>query len=113
MAKENAKETPKIQGGKGLMKGNETGKPFTSDNQPSPEAKSKGWQELRAQRLLTQKILEEMTKGTNMADYFQSLLSNAKMGNAKAIETINRGIEDQVDKSEVKVETNIEKITFK
>jgi len=109
MAKENVDKTSK----RIPLRGAIDGKPFTTDNQPSPEAKSKGWQELRAQRLLTQKILEEMIKGTNMADYFQSLLNNAKMGNAKAIETINNGIEEQKIVQEIKHDMDITSITFK
>ena len=86
---------------------------FTSENQPSGAAKSKGWLELRAQRLLTQKILEEMTKGTNMNDYFQSLLDNAKAGNAKAIDTINNGIEEQKVVTENKHTIDVEAVIFK
>ena len=40
-----------------------------------------------------------------MDEYVDALFDLAKDGNAKAIETINKGIEDQVDKSEVKVTT--------
>ncbi len=72
-------------------------KPFTSDQQPTPEAKSEGWKKLRAQRLLTQGILAHMLKGNNLEEYIRSLYVNAVLnGNAKAIETINRGIEDDV-----------------
>lgn len=86
------------------FKGDE-GKQFTSDNQPSPEAKSKGWQELRKQKLLTQNILKILLDSEGIPtkegeDYFKSLLINAKEGNSKAIDTINNAIEDQVTKIE-------------
>ena len=76
-------------------------KQFTSDYQPDPEAKKAGWEAKRAQRLLTQKIIEKLTDGETLDEYVTSLLNNAKMGNAKAIDTINAGIEEQVIKSEV------------
>lgn len=96
------------------LRGAIDGKPFTTENQPPPEAKSKGWQEKRAERLLTQMIIEKMTKGKALEEYVEALVTLATTeGNSKAIDTINKGIEDQIDKSEVKVETNIEKITFK
>lgn len=79
------------------------GKPFTSDNQPSPEAKKEGWKEWRERRMLTQIIAKKMAEGTTLEEYYDSLLANAKLGNSKAIETINKGIEDQIDKSEVLV----------
>lgn len=105
MAESNDKKRHKIDPHVGVK--------FTAENQPSPEAKKAGWQELRAQKLLTQKILEEMTKGTNMNDYFQSLLNNAKEGNAKAIDTINNGIEEQKIVTENKHTIDVETVTFK
>lgn len=74
------------------------GKPFTKEDQPSPEAKSEGWKKLRAERLLTQGILKYMTQGTNLPDYIKSLYVNAAMGNSKAIETINKGLEEDIIK---------------
>lgn len=90
--------------------GAKDGRPFTKENQPSPEAKKEGWKEWRERRMLTQIIAKKMAEGTTLEEYYQSLLDNAKLGNAKAIETINKGIEDQVDKSEVvhKVEKDID-----
>lgn len=79
------------------------GKKFSSDYQPPPKAKSAGWEQRRAERLLTQKILEKLTKGTNLDDYVQSLYTNAVMGNAKAIDTINKGIEDEVSKIDLTI----------
>mgnify|MGYP000920223690 CR=1 FL=1 len=77
------------------------GKPFTSDNQPSPQAKKAGWEQWRAKRMLTQKIVEKLTGGKKMDEYVDALFDLAKDGNAKAIETINKGIEDQVQQIEL------------
>lgn len=77
------------------------GKVFSTDNQPSPEAKKQGWEERRAQKLLTQKIIEKMTSGKKLDDYVEALYKAAVMGNAKAIDTINKGIEDQIEQSQV------------
>ena len=85
------------------MNGIETGKPFTKDNQPSPEAKSTGWEARRAERLLTQKIIEKLTGANNLEEYVDSLFNNAKMGNAKAIDTLNNGIEEQITKTETTI----------
>jgi uncharacterized protein YnzC (UPF0291/DUF896 family) len=74
------------------------GNSFAKDNQPSPQAKSEGWKKLRAQRLLTQAIIAHMTKEKNLETYISSLYTNAKKGNPKAIETINKGIEDDIAK---------------
>ena len=79
---------------------------FSSDNKPSPEAKKLGWQELRKQRHLTQSIIAHMIGKDGkpkkaFKDYLDSLVKNARMGNPKAIETINKGLEDiEVVKSE-------------
>ena len=72
----------------------EEGNTFSSTNQPAPELKSKGWERWRAERHLTQSIIKEMAEGENLTEYIKSLVANAKAGNAKAIETINKGIED-------------------
>lgn len=105
-------KTP-IKRQKSRLNGAKDGKPFTTENQPTPEQKSKGWQERRAERLLTQQILAMILRGQTLEQYARSLLDNAMAGNAKAIETINKGIEDQVDKHEVKVEqTGDVKVTF-
>lgn len=77
------------------------GNTFTKDNQPSPELKSNGWKERRAERLLTQAILARMTKGRNLETYITSLVRNARRGNPKAIETINLGIEDDIKRFEI------------
>lgn len=82
------------------FKGAADGVPFSTDNQPSSESKKEGWKEFRARRMLTQQIIAEMTgaDGKNLKDYVNSLLINAKMGNAKAIETINKCLEDDIIK---------------
>ena len=103
---------------KGKRKGVENLKPelrkqFTSEYQPSPEAKKAGWQEVRAQKLLTQMILKKMAEGTNLNEYVDSLLTNAKEGNAKAIDTINNGIEEQKIVTENKHTIDVETVTFK
>ena len=79
------------------------GNSFAADNQPSPEAKRLGWEELRKRRLLTQGIIKELinddgTPKDSFVSYFRALIDNAKMGNAKSIETVNKAIEDEVIK---------------
>ena len=74
------------------------GNSFAKDNQPSGQLKSEGWKKMRAKRLLTQAILAHMTKDNNLENYINSLYKNANKGNPKAIETINKGIEDDIAK---------------
>lgn len=88
------------------LRGAIDGRPFTSENQPSPEAKRKGWQELRKQRMLTQELIKLMigkdgTPTATFRDYLKSLVVNAKLGNAKAIEAVNKCLEDDVTKIEL------------
>lgn len=77
------------------------GKKFSKEYQPTPEAKRAGWQEIRAQRHLTQGIIKLMI-GDNgqptetFKDYLKALLTNAKLGNAKAIEAVNKILEDDI-----------------
>lgn len=85
------------------FKGVESGVSFTKDNQPSPELKKAGWQELRKRRLLTQELIKMMlnedgTPKHTFTDYMNSLVLNAKNGNPKAIDTINKAIEDEIIK---------------
>ena len=105
MAENNDKKRHKINPHVGVK--------FTAENQPSPEAKKAGWQELRAQKLLTQMILTKMAEGNNLKEYVESLVTNAKEGNAKAIDTINNGIEEQKIVTENKHTIDIETVTFK
>ena len=82
------------------FKGNE-GKKFDSVNQPTPEAKKAGWQEWRKERHLTQEILKKLVgkdgqPTEDFKSYIDSLFLNAKLGNPKAMETINKSIEDDI-----------------
>lgn len=102
------KETPKEHQKKPISRvyGVKDGKSFTTENQPSPEAKKAGWQELRKRKLLTQEIIKKLLgkDGNNLSgleDYMDSLVKNAKLGNPKAIETINKAIEEEVIKISV------------
>jgi len=101
-----AKEDKTSKKPRKLVNGAIDGKPFSKEYQPTPEAKSKGWQEKRAEKLLTQKILEVLLNGKNLEDYVKSLFDNAKEGNSKAIETINNGIQENVTKQENKNENS-------
>lgn len=79
------------------------GKVFSKDYQPDPKKKSEGWKKLRAQRLLTQAIVKEMVgedgiSTENFKQFIKSLATNAKKGNAKAIEVIVKAMEDDVQK---------------
>ena len=102
-------ETPKNTRNN-LLVGNELNQGFTSEKQPTSQQKKAGWEVKRQQKLLTQKIVEKLTGGKKMDEYVDALFDLAKDGNAKAIETINKGIEEQIDKSEVthKVEKDID-----
>lgn len=88
------------------LRGAVDGVPFSATNQPSPEAKKLGWEERRKQRLLTQSILEAITgvesNGEDkLKDYTNALIKLAKEGNAKAIDTVNKAIEDDIQKIQV------------
>lgn len=76
---------------------------FTKDNQPSPEAKKKGWEELRKERHLTQSIIKELIgddgkPNVKFKKYVQSLIDNAEAGNPKAIDAVNKCIEEEIIK---------------
>lgn len=76
------------------------GNTFSAENQPDPSLKSAGWQEWRKERHLTQSIIKALT-GENKAkfnDYIESLIQNAQAGNAKAIDAVNKCIEDEIIK---------------
>lgn len=88
--------------GKGLIT-KQDGNKFSKDNQPDPNLKKEGWKKLRAQRLLTQSIVKMMVGEEGLATdtfkgFLQSLATNAKKGNAKAIEVIVKAMEDEVQK---------------
>jgi len=82
---------------------------FSKDRQPPPENKSKGWEQWRKERHLTQSIIAHMVgidgkPKKAFREYIESLVKNAKAGNPKAIETINKGLEDiEVSKSELTI----------
>lgn len=95
-------ETPKKRPVK-PFKGVVDGKSFTKYNQPTPEQKKAGWEQWRKERHLTQTILKELLgedgKPTmKLSEYVQSLFNNAKEGNPKAIDTINKCLEDDIVK---------------
>ena len=82
------------------------GKPFTTENQPTSEEKKNGWQEKRAQRHLTQMIIKKVlddNNGENLDEIVESIIANAKMGNAKAIDVLINGIEEQITKTETTI----------
>lgn len=86
--------------GRNKLKGTE-GVRFSKTYQPTPEAKRAGWQEIRAQRHLTQGIIKLMIGDDGQPtetfkDYLKALLTNAKLGNAKAIEAVNKIMEDDI-----------------
>jgi len=79
---------------------------FSSTNQPSPERKSLGWQEIRKKRLLTQELIKELieddgTPKESFKAYLRALIQNAKDGNPKAIDAVNKILEDDVTKIEL------------
>lgn len=73
---------------------------FSAENQPDPSAKSAGWQEWRKERHLTQSIIKALTgeNKANFDEYITSLISNAKLGNPKAIDAVNKCLEDDIIK---------------
>jgi len=76
------------------------GNTFSATNQPSAASKSAGWQEWRKERHLTQSIIKALT-GENKAkfdDYINSLILNAQAGNPKAIDAVNKCLEDEIIK---------------
>lgn len=96
-----AKATKTVDKRSNLVPG--AGPKFSKDNQPSPEAKKKGWRELRAERHLSQAIIKEMLGDDGQytdtfKSYIKSLVTNAKAGNAKAIEAVNKFIEEDIQK---------------
>ena len=112
----NNDKTPKKRPAK-PFRGAIDGVPFTSENQPTPEQKKKGWEELRKARLLTQTILSHFL-GSNLddnqklEDYVVSLVKLAKEGNAKAIEAINKALEDDIQKIELSGKLQTMHITY-
>jgi hypothetical protein len=99
-----SQETPKKRPSK-PFRGVIDGKSFTKDNQPSPALKKAGWEELRKQRLLTQSVIKEMIGPDGVPTdtfngYIKALIKNANEGNPKAIDAINKCLEDDIMKIE-------------
>jgi hypothetical protein len=91
---------------KSVLNGAKDGVPFSATNQPSPESKREGWKEFRKKRMLTQELIKMMIGDDGLPNqtfkgYLQSLVKNAKLGNAKAIEAINKCLEDDITKIEL------------
>ena len=79
------------------------GNSFSATNQPSSDAKKKGWEEFRKERHLTQSIIKMMLgqdgkPNETFSEYLESLITNAKLGNAKAIDAVNKCLEDEIIK---------------
>ena len=89
------------------------GKPFSKENQPSPEAKSNGWKERRSEMLLSKAIAEALgvtaDDQTPLKGYAAKLILLAENGNAEAMKQIRSAVEDVVEK--VDVTSNGEGIT--
>lgn len=79
------------------FKGDE-GVKFSSENQPSPEAKKAGWEQWRKERHLTQTVIKQLNKGNSLTEYVKSMVTLAKRGNPKAIDVITKCLEDDIIK---------------
>ena len=93
---------------RGKVLSGKDGVPFSKDYQPTPEAKKKGWQELRQERHLTKSIIamligEDGEPNDTFKGYLLKLLENAKKGNPKAIDVISKCLEEEV----IKVDYNV------
>ena len=85
------------------FKGAIDGVPFSETNQPTPEAKKKGWEEWRKERILTQSIIKRMIGDDGLftdkhTKFIDSLLRLANDGNAKAIDVVCKCLEEEVIK---------------
>lgn len=85
--------------------GPETGVKFSAENQPTPEAKKKGWEKIRKDKLLTQEVVKMMFgddgKPTKtFKGFMEKVVENANKGNSKALEILSKCIEDDIQKSE-------------
>ena len=82
------------------LKPSDNPKPFTSTYQPDPEKIKLGWQKIREKRLLTQGIIAALieadgTPKATLKEYYEALLSQAKLGNSKCVDVVNAAIEVQ------------------
>lgn len=75
---------------------------FSKDNQPDPALKKAGWEQWRKERNLTQAVIKELLgedgAGLKFNEYVKALIKNAKAGNPKAIDAVNKCLEDEVIK---------------
>jgi hypothetical protein len=78
------------------------GVPFSKNNQPASELKVKGWEQWRKERNLTQAVIKELLgedgAGLSFKEYIGALIKNAKAGNPKAIDAVNKCLEDEIIK---------------
>lgn len=95
-----AQETPKKR--QSRVYGAKDGKPFTPENQPSPQAKSDGWKRRRAEMLLSKAIAEQLGVDTDdkapLKKYAKRLVELAQEGNTEAMKQVRSSVEDVVDK---------------
>lgn len=72
------------------------GKPFSAENQPSPEAKKAGWEERKKERLFTGEVWSQLVgkDGMKLTDFTKKMIKLAEGGNPKAIEKVLGAIED-------------------
>lgn len=89
-------KTPKKRPSK-PFKGAVDGKPFTSENQPLPEAKKAGWEERKKERLFTGQVWAQLVgeSGLPLKEFTAKLIKLAEAGNPKAIERVLNAIEDE------------------
>lgn len=80
------------------FRGAEDGKPFTTENQPDPELKKKGWEKWRKDRHLTQTVIKHLGNEKSLTAYVKKLIALAEKGNPKAIDAINKCLEDDIIK---------------
>lgn len=79
------------------------GNTFSATNQPSVELKKAGWEQWRKERHLTQSIIKMMlgedgSPTDTFTGYIKSLVTNARKGNPKAIDAVNKCLEDEIIK---------------
>lgn len=80
--------------------GPDDGKKFTADYQPSPEAKSTGWEKRRKERLFTGEVWNQLvgTNGLPLKEFTKKIIKLAEGGNPKAIEKVLGAIEEETMK---------------
>ena len=88
---------------RGKVLSGKDGVAFSKEYQPTPEAKKKGWEEWRRERILTQSIIKKMIGDDGLftdkhTKFIDSLLRLANEGNAKAIDVVCKCLEEEVMK---------------